>query len=115
MPLFGEIVAHGLVVSTHRREFDGGVGEVQVGMLQFIEHRLGRRCAVVQQMGGKGSGKGKLPTAVRSAEHHSMRQTAFLDHLHQPLLGFLLSDHLVKTHAPNLFTISTTESTADTV
>ena len=46
-----------------------------------------------------------------------MWQTAFIDHLYQALLHFLLSYDLIERHSFsfNCFTISTTESTAPTV
>ena len=49
MPLLGKVIAHGLVVRTHRGQFDSGVGEVEVGMFQFVEHGLRRGLTVIQK------------------------------------------------------------------
>ena len=101
MPLFGKIIAHGLVVGTHRGQLDGGVGEVQVRMLQLIQHRLCRWRAVVEQITGEGHCQREFSASLRTAEHQRMRQTVFLHHLHQPFLSFLLSYNLTKRHISN--------------
>ena len=39
-PLFHKVVAHRLVVASHRGQLDGWEGEMQVGMCPFAQHRL---------------------------------------------------------------------------
>jgi hypothetical protein len=52
----------------------------------------------IEQIAAEGDGQGQFAAAQGAAEHQRMRQTVFPDHLHQPLLGFLLSYHLTKLH-----------------
>ena len=67
---------------------------MQVGMLQFLHHRI----ILAQQVRSKGYRQCQLSRTLRSAKHDGMRQTPFLDHLHQALLHLLLSYDLTKIH-----------------
>lgn len=95
MPLLGEIVRHRLMVSAHRRQFDGGVGEVQVRVLPFGKHRL---CIAVsaQQVLGESHGDSHLATPHRTTQHQRMGQPLLLFHLKQPFLHLLLSYDLLE-------------------
>ena len=111
VPLLGKVIAHWHVLATHRRQFDSGVGEVQVWVLQFLKHGLRARCTIVEQCACQSQCQCLLAAALRTTEHQCMRQTVFFYHLHQPIFGFLLSNYLVECHTKR-FTTSTTESTA---
>ncbi len=83
-------------------------------MLPFGQHG-GIVGSAPEQMGGKGHGQCHLAAACRTAEHKGVWQTLFVHHLEKPLLGFLLSYHLLESRHSSRLAISTTESTADTV
>ena len=96
VPLVCKVVAHGFVVAAHRWQLDGGVGEVQVGVLQLRQHRVFRLVHVLvvlqsQQIAAESHGQRHLSAAGRAAQHHGVWQAVFLDHLHQALLHLFLS------------------------
>ena len=126
MPLFCEVVAYGLVLGAHRGQFDGGVCEVQIGVLQLCQHRLGTVGDLLpvgrrpfQQITGKGCRQRQFAASLWTAEHHGMWQMAFFNHLYQSLLRLFLTDYLTEFHQAyrlfNSLTTSHTLSTAETV
>ena len=54
VPLACEVIADGLMISAHGGELDGGVGEVEVGMLEASDHGI----VLSQELAGEGNGYG---------------------------------------------------------
>ena len=108
VPFACKVVARGLMVGTHRRQFDGGVGEVQVGVLQLAQHGMlcgGRRRLVVvgclvacQQVAGEADGQRLLAHALRSAEHDGVWQTSLAGHLYQSVAHLFLAYYFAECH-----------------
>ena len=107
MPLAGEVVADGLVIAAHRRQFDGGVGEVEVGVLELLEHRRlfdvlkslkVLRVLLTEQVAGEADGQRLLADTLRTAEHQGVWQTPFAGHLQEALAHLFLANHFVECH-----------------
>ena len=108
-PFPHKVVAHHLGLAGGAGGLDDGEAEVQVGVLPLLEHG-----AFAQQIGGQRQRHSHLAAAVGAAEHERVGHPVLLCHLHETLLGLLLSYYLVKCHISRLVT-SATLSTADTV
>ena len=83
-------------------------------MLQLLKHRtldvfrcIGKHR--VLHLGGQqplcqSYSQCQFTSTLWAAQHHSMRQAVFVDHLQQALLHLLLSDYLFK-HSSRIYTI----------
>ena len=112
MPFLGKIAAHRLVFAAHAGQFDGGVGEVKVGMFPLPEHGSGvgdrgrngiSGFVTGKQIAGKRHGKCHLACPLWTAEEQCVRQSVFLHHLHEPAADRILSYDIRKVHLPSCF------------
>ena len=92
-PLLGVVVAHGLMVGTHRGLLYRGEAEVEVGVLPLAQQRT-----VAQQTRGERKGKGFLAAAHRTAEQHGVGHSVLLYEFDERLFRLVLTYYFFKCH-----------------